>query len=186
MTPACECLMSTRNATLSSGCSKASWRVTANSPHWGLNPGPSVYKTDALPLSYRGFRFDDKLVRPTIYFGTAEMSIARRTHSLPRSPESQGMQEALNTGNSSIFSFLPFWSLRHCNENDTLAATQANAHHTRTHANIHCPIKTWTRGPRHQGNGPDIDSCFVARLVCLKSSPNSDGIPMQRCTCVGL
>ena len=23
--------------------------------HWGLNPGPSVYKTDALPLSYRGF-----------------------------------------------------------------------------------------------------------------------------------
>ena len=25
-----------------------------NSPHWGLNPGPSVYKTDALPLSYRG------------------------------------------------------------------------------------------------------------------------------------
>ena len=26
------------------------------SPHWGLNPGPSVYKTDALPLSYRGRR----------------------------------------------------------------------------------------------------------------------------------
>ena len=25
-----------------------------NSPHWGFNPGPSVYKTDALPLSYRG------------------------------------------------------------------------------------------------------------------------------------
>ena len=24
------------------------------SPHWGLNPGPSVYKTDALSLSYRG------------------------------------------------------------------------------------------------------------------------------------
>ena len=24
------------------------------SPHWGLNPEPSVYKTDALPLSYRG------------------------------------------------------------------------------------------------------------------------------------
>ena len=22
--------------------------------HWGLNPGPAVYKTDALPLSYRG------------------------------------------------------------------------------------------------------------------------------------
>ena len=26
-----------------------------NSPHWGLNPGPSVYKTDSLPLSYRGY-----------------------------------------------------------------------------------------------------------------------------------
>ena len=25
-----------------------------HSLHWGLNPGPSVYKTDALPLSYRG------------------------------------------------------------------------------------------------------------------------------------
>ena len=24
------------------------------SPHWGLNPGPSVYRTDALPLSYKG------------------------------------------------------------------------------------------------------------------------------------
>jgi hypothetical protein len=28
--------------------------VFQKSPHWGLNPGPSVYKTDALPLSYRG------------------------------------------------------------------------------------------------------------------------------------
>ena len=25
-----------------------------SSPHWGLNPGPSVYRTDALPLSYKG------------------------------------------------------------------------------------------------------------------------------------
>ena len=28
--------------------------LVQKSPHWGLNPGPSVYKTDALPLSYRG------------------------------------------------------------------------------------------------------------------------------------
>ena len=28
--------------------------TTFAKPHWGLNPGPSVYKTDALPLSYRG------------------------------------------------------------------------------------------------------------------------------------
>ena len=27
-----------------------------HSLHWGLNPGPSVYKTDALPLSYRGIK----------------------------------------------------------------------------------------------------------------------------------
>ena len=31
--------------------------LVRNSPHWGLNPGPSVYKTDALPLSYRGASF---------------------------------------------------------------------------------------------------------------------------------
>ena len=28
----------------------------SSSLHWGLNPGPSVYKTDALPLSYRGLQ----------------------------------------------------------------------------------------------------------------------------------
>ena len=28
--------------------------VQNNSPLWGLNPGPSVYKTDARPLSYKG------------------------------------------------------------------------------------------------------------------------------------
>ena len=111
--PACECVMSAHNATLSSGCSKANWRVIANSPHWGLNPGPSVYKTDALPLSYRGFRFDDELVRSRIYFGIAEMPIARRTHFPPRSPEFQGMQKALSPGNNLILSFLPIWNFRH-------------------------------------------------------------------------
>ena len=32
------------------------WSVDActESPHWGLNPGPSAYKTDVLLLSYRG------------------------------------------------------------------------------------------------------------------------------------
>ena len=28
-------------------------RVVRSRPHWGLNPGHSVYRTDALPLSYR-------------------------------------------------------------------------------------------------------------------------------------
>ena len=32
----------------------ATLALHGTSPHWGLNPGPSVYKTDALPLSYRG------------------------------------------------------------------------------------------------------------------------------------
>ena len=27
----------------------------SNSPRWGLNPGPSDYKSDALPLSYEGY-----------------------------------------------------------------------------------------------------------------------------------
>ena len=30
------------------------WVCNQESLHWGLSPGPSVYKTDALPLSYRG------------------------------------------------------------------------------------------------------------------------------------
>ena len=34
--------------------------------HWGLNPGPSVYRTDALPLSYRGLRPCEKLVREVL------------------------------------------------------------------------------------------------------------------------
>ena len=142
--------MSTHNATLSSGCSKASWRVTANSPHWGLNPGPSVYKTDALPLSYRGFRFDDKLVRPTIYFGPAEMPIARRTHSPPRSPESQGMQEALNPGNSLESSTLK--RKRHTRSN-----TSKHTHtHTHTYARKHTlpnqNVDPWTTPPGKWSN----------------------------------
>jgi hypothetical protein len=36
--------------------------LVRNSPHWGLNPGPSVYKTDALPLSYRGVAFHCRAV----------------------------------------------------------------------------------------------------------------------------
>ena len=35
-------------------CTLSRARRHNKSPHWGLNPGPSVYKTDALPLSYRG------------------------------------------------------------------------------------------------------------------------------------
>ena len=34
--------------------STSPWAACMISPHWGLNPGPSVYRTDALPLSYRG------------------------------------------------------------------------------------------------------------------------------------
>ena len=33
-----------------------------NSLRWGLSPGPSVYTTDALPLSYRGPRSVAKLL----------------------------------------------------------------------------------------------------------------------------
>ena len=37
-----------------SAASSESGCPATESPHWGLNPGPSVYRTDALPLSYRG------------------------------------------------------------------------------------------------------------------------------------
>jgi len=78
------------------------------------------------------------------------MPIARRTHSPPRSPESQGMQEALNTGNSSIFSFLLFWSLRHCNENDT--SQQHKQTHTHMYARKHTlpnqNVDPWTTPPK--------------------------------------
>ena len=47
------------------------------SPHWGLSPGPSVYKTDALPLSYRGHGIFCVL-NPTICQGRP------RAHPLPR------------------------------------------------------------------------------------------------------
>ena len=40
-----------------------SWRM---SPHWGLNPGPSVYRTDALPLSYRGDKYRSVPHLPTL------------------------------------------------------------------------------------------------------------------------
>ena len=33
------------------------WLAHAHSLHWGLSPGPSVYRTDALPLSYRGHTY---------------------------------------------------------------------------------------------------------------------------------
>ena len=33
---------------------KTFYQQRSISLHWGLNPGPSVYRTDALPLSYRG------------------------------------------------------------------------------------------------------------------------------------
>ena len=36
--------------------------LCAIAPHWGLNPRPSVYKTDALPLSYRGASFHCRVV----------------------------------------------------------------------------------------------------------------------------
>ena len=33
---------------------KGCFFINNKSPNWELNPGPSVYKTDALPLSYLG------------------------------------------------------------------------------------------------------------------------------------
>ena len=35
------------------------YSICKEAPTGGLSPGPSVYKTDALPLSYRGGRLDD-------------------------------------------------------------------------------------------------------------------------------
>ena len=142
--------MSTHNATLSSGCSKASWRVTANSPHWGLNPGPSVYKTDALPLSYRGFRFDDKLVRPTIYCRDANS----KTNPLPspqsritRYARSSEPRQQLNLVVPPILESPTLKRKRHTRSN-----TSKHTHtHTHTHARKHTlpnqNVDPWTTPP---------------------------------------
>ena len=36
------------------GIRGSTYSICKEGPHWGLSPGPSVYKTDALPLSYEG------------------------------------------------------------------------------------------------------------------------------------
>ena len=134
--------MSTHNATLSSGCSKASWRVTANSPHWGLNPGPSVYKTDALPLSYRGFRFDDKLVRPTIYCRDANS----KTNPLP-SPQSRITRYARSSEPRQQLNLVVPPIL----ESPTLKRKRHTRSNTSKHTHTHVRTQTYTaqskRGP---------------------------------------
>ena len=68
--------------------------------HWGLNPGPSVYKNDALPLSYRGIcrtylrpqQFPNTLPTPKVprslpkgpaIGSTRRRRLLRQTHSSP-------------------------------------------------------------------------------------------------------
>ena len=48
------------------------------SPHWGLNPGPSVYKTDALPLSYRGL-----LCTSALWTSALQTQTLQPSHGLP-------------------------------------------------------------------------------------------------------
>ena len=50
--------------------------------HWGLNPGPSVCKPDALPLSYRGIC--RKYIRPQQFPNT--LPTPKIPRSLPRGP----------------------------------------------------------------------------------------------------
>ncbi len=54
-------------------------RWCANRPHWGLNPGPSVYKTDALPLSYRA-----SVVATTARFNREQCTTPEKNTSLKR------------------------------------------------------------------------------------------------------
>ena len=42
-----------------------------SSLHWGLSPGPSVWKTDALPLSYRGLT---GVICITLYTDTTDIT----------------------------------------------------------------------------------------------------------------
>ena len=58
----------------------------AHSPHWGLNPGPSVYKTDALPLSYRGFRAHIPKVLLTLRIGLGLVACPWGRVPIPKSP----------------------------------------------------------------------------------------------------
>ena len=57
------------------------------SPHWGLNPGPSVYRTDALPLSYRGSGFVLAMISCLDLLGPSKhdcRTLARRRWALTR------------------------------------------------------------------------------------------------------
>ena len=51
------------------------WGIANESLHWGLNPGPSVYRTDALPLSYKGHE-----MRGVVALVAIAMTMAQRHH----------------------------------------------------------------------------------------------------------
>ena len=46
--------------------------------HWGLNPGPSVYRTDALPLNYRGKCVNDNVEGISQNFVLATARVGRQ------------------------------------------------------------------------------------------------------------
>ena len=62
-------------------------RILKTSPHWEFNPGPSVYKTDILPLSYRGLGFQ---APPGSLFGFYFHARAHNEYQIP--PQALGDQ----------------------------------------------------------------------------------------------
>ena len=69
------------------------------SPHWGLNPGPSVYKTDALPLSYRGNWCEVRALHLAQLVASRRFAGAGRPEqreTTPSQPPPEGREQALS------------------------------------------------------------------------------------------
>ena len=93
-------------------CNCAAFRRSEKhqSPHWGLNPGPSVYKTDALPLSYRGNWCEVRALHLAQLVASRRFAGAGRPEqreTTPSQPPPEGREQALSAARGCFRSRAP-------------------------------------------------------------------------------